>query len=93
MIFEIEKTSHRWTFDENEPPCRKAFIKEFKEPKYWGKHIEPQKKTWLIELNTLKDLLNLQKEIGEDIIIGDTSLRANDIGVKHYIEIYDDYRE
>lgn len=28
MIFEVERTS-QWMFDENEPPCDRAFVKEF----------------------------------------------------------------
>ena len=80
MIFEIKRTS-QWFFDKNRPPCDGAFSKD---------------NCWVIELNTLEDLLNFQNEIGEEIVIGnlnDSFGENKDTGIKHYIEIYDDYRE
>ena len=78
MIFEVERTS-QWVFDKNRPPCDSAFSKN---------------NCWLIELNTLEDLLNFQNEIGEEIIIKDNfPWKNNNIEVKHSIEIYDNYRE
>ena len=79
MIFKVKRTS-QWLFDINRSPCDGAFIKD-----NW----------WVIELNTLEDLLSFQNKVGEEIIIGDTDtfFGANDMGVKYYIEIYDDYRE
>lgn len=45
--------------------------------------------SWGIRLDTLEDLLNFQKDVGEDIIIR-TSYTDNKTPC---IEIYDDYRE
>ena len=80
MIFEVERTS-QWVFDKNRPPCDSAFSKN---------------NCWLIELNTLEDLLDFQSEVGEDIIISnlnDSFKEIKDTGAKYCIEIYDDYRE
>lgn len=45
--------------------------------------------SWGIRLDTLEDLLNFQKEVGENIIIS-TSYKDHKTPC---IEIYDDYRE
>lgn len=82
MVFNICRTKD-FVFSENNPPCNKAFIKEF----------EGHGKDWFIELNTLEDLLNFKEEIGEPIIIDDDLWKDNNIGVKYSIEIYDTYRE
>lgn len=44
---------------------------------------------WGVELNSLEDLLNFKKEVGEDIILS-TSVTDNKTPC---LEIYDDYRE
>ena len=50
---------------------------------------------WIIEINTLEELLELQKEVGHEIIIGSSynqnsnSIEDSDWG----IEIYNGYRE
>ncbi len=44
-----------------------------------------------IEINDLKELLNLKSEIKEDIIIEDEFIPVDDI--KYILEIYDNYRE
>ncbi len=82
MIFHIYRTNN-FVFSENNPPCDKAFIKEF----------EGHGKDWFIELNTLEDLLNLKEEVDEPVIIDDDFWKDNNIGVKYSIEIYDTYRE
>lgn len=80
MIFKVKRTS-QWLFDINRSPCDGAFIKD-----NW----------WVIELNTLEDLLSFQNKVGEEIIIrtlNDSFEEIKNTGVKYYIEIYDDYRE
>ena len=51
---------------------------------------------WAIEINSLEDLLNLQKEVGEKLIIGEIddffAYHIDERG-KFLIEIYDDYIE
>lgn len=89
MIFSIYRTSNI-IFSEDNPPCNKAFVKEFI---LGNKYKMVQNKDWFIELNTLEDLLNFKEEVGEPIIIDDDFRKDNNIGVKHSIEIYDDYRE
>lgn len=69
MIYDIHRTSD-W-FRENKP-CEKAELKSLDE---FGCS------EYIIEINTLEDLQELIKEVG-DIIIGEST-----------IEIYDDYRE
>lgn len=49
-----------------------------------------RKKGWFIEINSLEELIEFQKEYGR-IIIEETYLPALDGTLK--IEIYDDYRE
>lgn len=96
MIFEIERTS-QWNFDENEPPCDRAFIKEFEiiETRWNKPDTKKKLKSWFIELNTLEDLLTLKEEIGEELIIRNSNWGEDirDITVNYQIEIYDTYRE
>ena len=96
MIFEIERTS-QWTFDENEPPCDGAFVKEFEITEtMWNRPATKKKmKSWFIELNTLEDLLAFKEEIDEEIIIRYSNWADNikDVKVIYQIEIYDTYRE
>lgn len=92
MIFNIYRTNNFIFFEDN-PPCNKAFVKEFKRPVLGDKYKMVQNKDWFIELNTLEDLLNFKEEVGEPIIINDDFGEDNNIGVKYSIEIYDNYRE
>lgn len=92
MIFHIYRTND-FIFSKNNPPCDKAFIKEFERHEWGNKYKMVQTKAWFIELNTLEDLLNFKEEVGEDIIISDDFYKDNNIGVKYSIEIYDNYRE
>ena len=92
MIFNICRTKD-FVFSENNPPCNKAFIKEFERPGWGNKYKIVQSKGWFIELNTLEDLLNLKEEVGEPIIIDDDPWKDNNVGVEYSIEIYDNYRE
>ena len=69
MKFRIERTSY---FD-NQKPCEQAY--QDGKDKY-GYDI------WVVDINTLEDLLSLKESVGEELIVGDG-----------YIEIYDDYRE
>jgi hypothetical protein len=91
MIFEVERTS-QWMFDENEPPCDRAFVKEFEITKTIAKK---KIKRWFIELNTLEDLLAFKEEnVGELIITySPWADDIKDVTVNYRIEIYDTYRE
>lgn len=48
---------------------------------------------WTIEIASLKELLNFQKEFGEDLIISPTSDDGEDSIAEYRLEIYDTYRE
>lgn len=76
MIFRITKTSS-YLHTVQPKPCENA--KKIVEIDPVG-HFE--KIRWEVEINTLKELLDLLKEAGYELIISDG-----------YIEIYDDYRE
>lgn len=76
MTFRITKTSSYLHTDQPKP-CKNA--KKIVEIDPVG-HFE--KVRWEVEINTLKELLDLLKEAGYELIISDG-----------YIEIYDDYRE
>lgn len=82
MIFRIFKTSWRVIPKEKpfekyfEKPCEKAYIKDNGNGK-----IE-----WYIEINTLEDLIKLQKEVNEEFIFNVESPQP-------FIEIYDFWRE
>lgn len=71
MIYEIYRVS---SFFEEEKPCNNAI-----------KAVDPSdehENIWAIEINSLDDLLNLQKEVDAPIILFSSKL-----------EIYDGYRE
>lgn len=76
MIFRIRKTSSYSHIDQPKP-CKNA-KKIVEIDPVW--HCETVR--WDVEINTLEELLDLQKEVGEELIISDG-----------HIEIYDDYRE
>lgn len=76
MIFRISKTSSYLHIDQPKP-CKNA-KKIVKMDSLWGCEII----RWGVEINTLEELLDLQKEVGEKLIISDG-----------YIEIYDACRE
>lgn len=96
MTFKIERTSD-WRFNKNDPPCKKAVAgveeHQFKERVFdeKGKRVwqysPRQIDIWTIEINTLEDLMELEKEVGVGVIV-----RAYDDEMPE-IEIYDDYRE
>ena len=101
MIFDVVRTSD-WGFNENHKPCKNARIHTFeKEIKTYifdpddGHKIEQTKglkefKTWVVDINTLEELLAFRDEVGEEIIIGETDAFRHTDG---FIEIYDDVRE
>ena len=76
MIFRITKTSSYLHIDQPKP-CKNA-KKIVEIDPLWGCEII----RWEVEINTLEELLDLLKEVGEELIISDG-----------YIEIYDAYRE
>ena len=99
MIFEVMRTTD-WRFNENSKPCKNARIhtyeKEVIERIYSGKRgiIEQigfkEYKTWVVDINTLEELLALMDEVRVEIVIG----RSNKItNIDGYIEIYDGFRE
>lgn len=80
MLFKIVKASYftnEWAFaerfKEENKPCKNAVLDAY------GNGV----KGWTVEINTLKDLLDLRKEINEELVIG-----LNDT-----ITIYDDFIE
>ena len=99
MIFEVMRTTH-WRFNENSKPCKNARIhtyeKEVIERIYSGKLgiVEQMRfkeyKTWIVDINTLEELLALMDEVRVEIVIGRSNKVTNTDG---YIEIYDGFRE
>ena len=99
MIFEVMRTTD-WRFNENSKPCKNARIhtykKEIEERIYSGKlgileQIRSKEyKTWVVDINTLEELLALMDEVRVEIIIGRSDKVTNTDG---YIEIYDALRE
>lgn len=78
MTFRITKTSNHLHTDQPKP-CKNA-KKIVEMDSLW--RYEIIRWEWEVEINTLEELLDLQKEVGEELIISD-----------EYIEIYDAYRE
>lgn len=74
MIFRIERASDYGNYEKK--PCENAY--EVNEEAYESK--------WRIEINTLEDLMKLQKEVNVDLVLGVEDSQP-------YIEIYDDFRE
>lgn len=72
MLFKITKAS-KPGFHEDIKPCKSAFIHTY----------ETGEKVWMVELNTLADLMALRDEISEELVIG-----LND-----WITVYDDFIE
>lgn len=76
MLFKITKASYytnEWSFnerlkDENKP-CTNAVLNDAKE--------------WVVEIDTLEDLLAIRNEVSEELVIG-----LNDT-----ITVYDDFME
>ena len=65
-------------------PCEEAVKVELTSKEY-GHPIN----CWVIEINSLEDLLKFKKECGHDLIIGDSYYKE----IPFEIEIYDYYRE
>ena len=99
MIFEVMRTTDLG-FNEHSKPCKNARIhtykKEIKERIYSGKlGIVEQTRlkeynTWVVDINTLEELLALMDEVKVEIIIGRSDKVTN---IDGYIEIYDSLRE
>ena len=80
MLFKITKASYftnEWSFSERfkeeNKPCKDAVLKTYKNGE----------KEWIVEINTLEDLLAIRKEVNEELVIG-----LNDT-----ITIYNDFIE
>ena len=99
MIFEVMRTTD-WCFNDHSKPCKNARIhtykKEIEERIYSGKLgiVEQMRlkeyKTWVVDINTLEELLALMDEVRVEIVIGRSNKVTNTDG---YIEIYDGFRE
>lgn len=76
MLFKIAKAS-RLDFNEDRKPCKNAFVHTYDNAPFGIK------KVWMVEINTLEDLIALRDEVGEELVIG-----QND-----WITIYDDFIE
>lgn len=81
MLFKITKASYftnEWAFDERfkeeNKPCKNAFIKVYS---------NKNEREWVVEINTLEELLALRNEVNEELIFG-----LND-----RITIYNDFIE
>jgi hypothetical protein len=87
MRYFIFKTSQCYSlnreglFEKSDKPCEKAYWKEacLKLEGHPLKKDSEYKEGWLIDINTIDDVVNLQKEVG-NIIVSDA-----------YIEIYNDW--
>ena len=81
MRFIVDRTS-LWGNERRKPlkskKVKKELIKELGEKK------------WVIEINTLEDLLEFHGKAGRDIIMWRTYGEGYN---PYYLEIYDDYRE
>ena len=84
MRFVVTRTS---VWGNKTPPCANAYYVESEELPHWkeyGWH------TWYIDISSLEELLNFQKEVGKEIIV----YRSDDITDAPFeIEIYDTWRE
>lgn len=97
MKFKIERTTGPWWGDENfknRPPCDEAvlcssligvcsYIHDENGKRILFENGKTRTKYWWeVEINTLEDLLELQKKLGYELIVYEDT-----------IEIYDSYRE
>ena len=73
MKFRIAKASEYCVFKEDSKPCEKAFIHEY----------PTGEKVWMVEINTLEELMALRQEVNEELIIG----------LNNWITVYDDFVE
>lgn len=80
MVFKITKASYftnEWAFSERfkeeNKPCKNAFIKVY----------ENNTKEWVVELNTLEELIALRDEVNEELVIG----------LNNTITVYNDFIE
>lgn len=101
MTFRITKSSDRG-FDENRPPCKNAVVgsqERHRLARIYDEHgsvilqdMTYQENIWTVEINTLEELLALQKEVGEKGFEFSLILLAPENEMPE-IEIYDAYRE
>lgn len=82
MKFRIRRTSD---FFERKQPCEGAEFLKVSE-------IDDEKWFWVIEINTLEELINLRDNVGNDLILR-WPYEKELGGEMREIEIYDDYRE
>ena len=76
----------------NFPNAVKNWYGEGKNHRVENGHIKRDlegRKAWFIDINTLEELINLQREIDCELVIGDYYDNHNIT----FIEIYDSYRE
>lgn len=78
MIFDISRTSN---CAHKVPPCKEAYLSE--NPEWPNKDF----KQWLIEINSLEELINLSKSEDDELVINSNGNHLPSI------EIYDGYRE
>ena len=99
MIFSIRST-RGYDFEENHPPCQNC--KRYKYTRTVRNKIfdsttglpiiqerEIENECWVIEINSIEDLMTLQNEVNEELIIGSNGLYDG----LPYIEIYNGSRE
>ena len=85
MEFKISRTS-MWN---DKKPCDNAYRKKIIRVDERGfKSFEDHDEIWVIEINTLEDLLDLKEKYGEIIVC--TAYENPNI---NELEIYDDWRE
>ncbi len=82
MKFHIKRTSD---FFERKQPCEGAALLKVSE-------FDDEERFWVIEINTLEELINLRDKVGNDLILRWTDEKELG-GEMREIEIYDDYRE
>ena len=81
MKFVVTRTSD-WKCKKE--PCDGAVLCEIKNTK-----TKTTEEVWMIEVNSLEDLLELQKEVDEDLVLQEWWHNPE----YYEIEIYDTYRE
>ena len=99
MMFSIDRTTD-FGFNENCPPCKnckkhvymrtvrtKIFDSSTGLPIIQERKV--QNKCWVVEINTIEDLVALSKEVNEELIIGYDGVHED----LPYIEIYNGSRE
>jgi hypothetical protein len=95
MKFQVARTSTHGVRTSAEKPCDGAVAEE--RTLYWKRKggLESRVETlWFIEIRTIKQLVELMRREGEDLVIREPLVLSekDELG-EPLIEIYDDYRE